>query len=359
MLNRIIAHLDMDAFFAAIEGRENPRFKGMPIVVGADPKKGLGRGIVSTANYQARKYGIHSAMPITRAWRLSEKAISEDKPKTIFLPVNVRLYSQVSDNIMAILQANVSQIEQASIDEAYMDFSFLGSYKKAGRLARDIKTEIKEKEELTASVGIGPNKLIAKIASSRNKPDGLTIIRPAQALDFLKPLSIREIPGIGPKTEIILNREKIFLIQDLQKMSRERLVELLGKLGADLYLKARGINDSEVMENHEIKSIGEQETFVKDTVNSGYINERLSKMASRIIRKMKSDSFQSYQTITLTVRFFDFVTKNRSHTLENPASDLVALKREAMKLLLPFFDRRENPNRKLIRLIGLRIEKLA
>lgn len=356
---KIIGHIDMDAFFAAIEERENPRFKDMPIVVGSDPKKGLGRGIVSTANYEARKYGIHSAMPITRAWWLSEKAVSEGKPKTIFLPVNSRYYLQVSDNIMAILRADVSQIEQASIDEAYLDFSFLGSYKKAERLAQDIKTEIKEKEKLTASIGIGPNKLIAKIASSRNKPDGLTIIKPTQALNFLKPLSIREIPGIGPKTEIILNREKIFLIQDLQKMSRERLVELLGKWGADLYLKARGINDSEVMENHEIKSIGEQETFEKDTINPGYINERLSKMASRIIRKMESGSFQSYRTITLTVRFFDFITKNRSHTLENPAGGLVVLKREALKLLLPFFDSRENPNRKLIRLIGLRIEKLA
>lgn len=159
---RIIAHLDMDAFFAAIEERDNPQFYGMPIAVGADPKSGQGRGVVATANYKAREYGIHSALPISKAWQYSEAARRRGKPPVIFLPANFERYTEASEHIMAIIRAHAPLVEQASVDEAYFDISFFGSYAKAEKICRAIKGEIKEKEKVTASVGIGPNKLIAK-----------------------------------------------------------------------------------------------------------------------------------------------------------------------------------------------------
>src|SRR3989344_6219044 len=203
-MDKIIAHLDMDAFFASVEERENPRWQGLPIVVGADPhstgsEQGHGRGVVSTANYAARKYGIHSAMPISRAWKLSEEAVRRGEPKAIFLPVNGKLYGQVSEKIMAIIHQFADKVEQASIDECYFALP-TEDYTGAEKTAKQIKAEVETKEQLTCSIGLGPNKLIAKIASGKNKPDGLTIVEPDQVLDFLAPLPVRELPGVGPKT---------------------------------------------------------------------------------------------------------------------------------------------------------------
>jgi Nucleotidyltransferase/DNA polymerase involved in DNA repair len=192
-------------FFTAIEERDNPHFAGKPIVVGVDPKAGRGRGVVSTANYEARKYGIHSAIPIAQAYRLC--------PKAVFLPVNIEKYQQVSQNIFTILQKYSSLIEKVSIDEAYLgldekklskDFKKDDPYEAAKVLAKKIKDEIFEKEKLTCSCGIGPNKLIAKIASDHQKPNGLTIVRPNEVVDFLKEKPVSAISGIGPKTEKVL-----------------------------------------------------------------------------------------------------------------------------------------------------------
>jgi len=198
---RIIGHLDMDAFFAAIEERDHPELKGRPLVVGADPAGDLGRGVVSTANYPARAYGIHSAMPISTAWRLAEAARRRGRPATVFVPGSHRKYGQVSARIMAILHQFAPVVEGAGIDEAYFDLSFTGSYDRAADLARQIKAAILAQERLTASIGIGPNKMVAKIASDFQKPDGLTVVTAAEAEDFLAPLAVRKIPGIGPKTE--------------------------------------------------------------------------------------------------------------------------------------------------------------
>lgn len=353
---RIIAHLDMDAFFAAIEERDNPRFADMPIVVGADPKEGRGRGVVSTANYKARQYGIHSAMPISSAWRLVQAATKVGKTKTIFLPVNGPHYAEVSEKIMKILQKYASCIEQTSIDEAYLDLSFTGSFEAAIALIQKIKEEIKVKERLTASVGIGPNKLLSKIASGRRKPDGLTVITPSQIESFLEPLSIREIPGIGPKTGEFLNQKKIFKVADLKKVPQENLVSWLGKWGSDLYEKVRGIDDLPLEVIRKIKSISEQETFETDTLSPAFLIERLNGMATRVISRMKAEKVLGFKNVTVMVRFFDFETKSRSHTLTTFSSSLNVLQIEALKLFLPFLDRRENPKRKPIRLIGVGIE---
>lgn len=355
---RIIAHLDMDAFFAAIEERDTPSFRGVPLVVGADPRGGEGRGVASTSNYLARAYGIHSATPISTAWRLSEAARRAGKPPVTFVSVDMPKYARVSDEVMGIVRRFISIVEQASIDEAYGDLSFTESYEEAEALCRRLKETIRSEEQLTASIGIGPNKLIAKIASGMHKPDGLTVIREAEAEAFLAPLSIRAIPGIGPKTEALLTKKGIKLVKDLKPLSVHQLEELLGKRGVDLYDKVRGLDASPIEEFYEPKSIGEQETFESDTLESQVLLNQLAVLSRDVIDRLHREGFQSFRTVVLTVRFADFDTKSRTHTLSMPADDVATLHREALKLLLPFLDRRENPRRKLIRLLGLRVEKL-
>ena len=356
---RIVAHLDMDAFFAAVEERDNPRLRGLPISVGADPQGGEGRGVVATANYPARAYGIYSATPITRAWRLSEAARRQGKPPVMFLSVDMRKYREVSDRVMTIVHGFARVVEQASIDEAYFDLSNTGSYEEATAACRRMKDAIRTEEQLSASIGIGPNKLVAKIASGAQKPDGLTVVIEEQAEAFLAPLSVRAIPGIGPKTEAALVTRGIHLVRDLKGFSREELRDQFGKWGLTLYDEIRGVDDSIVSDEREVKSIGEQETFGRDTLDSSILSERLSEMCKGVISRLSAEGFRRFRTVVLTVRFGDFETKSRSHTLPEPVDDLRTLQVEAMKLLLPFLDRRENPKRKLIRLLGVRLEKLS
>lgn len=390
---RIIGHIDMDSFFASVEGRENPQYQGLGIVVGADPKSGIGRGVVSTANYQARKYGIHSAQPISTAWRLAQSALLKKDPKTVFLPVNMSFYEKVSDKIFGIVRKYVPVVEQSSIDEAYLDLSFCFSdhtsrnfmtdasdrfylsskivergYDSAFELMKKIKKEIKDQEKLTASVGIGPNKLIAKMASASRKPDGLVVVKPDEVEKFLGPLPIGDIPGIGPKSEEFFHSKNIYKVADLKEIPLEqlkswmgppatlRVAKRAGKWGEDIYFKVRGLDDSPVTPQREIKSISEQETFDVDTISAAKLLEKLQKLAERVIERMQRAGIKSYKTVTIVVRFSDFTTKNRAHTLSNMASDFPTLKMESLKLFLPFLDRRENPNLKLIRLIGVGIE---
>ena len=203
----IITHIDLDAFFASVEERDTPALKGSPIVVGADPKGGEGRGVVSIANYVARAYGIHSGMPISRAWKLSEEAKRGGKPRVIFVTPQFSKYEKASRHVLEIIGQYAGKIEVAGIDEAYADLSSLGSYKKAEAVSRKIQKEVSTKEKLTVSIGIGPNKMIAKIASGFKKPRGLTVVLPENVQDFLAPLSVRELPGVGPKTgEVLLQK---------------------------------------------------------------------------------------------------------------------------------------------------------
>ena len=349
----------MDAFFAAIEERDTTAFRGSPLVVGADPRGGRGRGVVSTSNYLARAYGIHSATPISTAWRLSEAARGAGKPPVTFVSVDMQKYGRVSDEVMGIVRRFIPIVEQASIDEAYGDLTFTGSYEAAEALCRRLKDTIRSEERLTASVGIGPNKLIAKIASGMHKPDGLTIVREEEGESFLAPLPVRAIPGIGPKTEMLLAKKGIRLVEDLKPYTALQLEELFGKRGLDLYEKIRGRDESAVEEYSEPKSIGEQETFESDTADSHVLVEQLGTLVQGVIERLRREGFQTFRTVVLTVRFADFETKSRAHTLASPAGDATSLRREAMKLLLPFLDRRENPRRKLIRLLGVRVEKLG
>lgn len=348
----------MDAFFAAIEELDSPQFRGLPIVVGADPQDGHGRGVVSTANYAARKYGIHSAMPITRAWRLSEKARLAGQPGCVFLPVNMRRYAGIFNNIMEIIRSEVPVIEQTSVDEAYLDLTFTGSFAKAKKLAIRLKKGIKTKEHLTASVGIGPNKLVAKIASDLQKPDGLTVIQPEEAEKVLAPLAIRKIPGIGPKTEASLQGRGVKTVGDLKKFSEAELYELFGKWGLELYEKVRGHDQSPLATEWEAKSIGEQETFPEDTDRFSYVNERVAELCKSVAVSVQKEGFKTFKRVVLTVRFDNFKTKTKSKTLEKPTASVAVLRREILNMLLPFFDHRENPEHRRLRLVGVRVEKL-
>jgi DNA polymerase IV (DinB-like DNA polymerase) len=356
---RLIGHLDMDAFFAAVEERDHPELRGQPLVVGADPAGGRGRGVVATANYPARKYGIHSAMPISQAWKASEAARRRGLPAVVFVRGSHRRYSEVSQRIMAILHRFTPVVEEASIDEAYFDLSFAGSYEQAAAICREIKREITEQEKLTGSIGLGPNKLIAKIASDFQKPDGLTVVTEAQAEDFLAPLPVRKIPGIGPKTEKSLAGLGIKLVRDLKRFSVAEMQERFGKWGPELYERLRGRHESPLVTEWEPKSVGEQETFKTDTLDLPFVFTRLWVMCHEVFKRLQAEGFQTYRTVVVTVRFADFDTKSRSHTRVAPSASPRTLRFEAMKLLMPFLDRRENPKHKLIRLIGVRVEKLG
>jgi DNA polymerase IV (archaeal DinB-like DNA polymerase) len=355
---RIVAHVDMDAFYASVEERYHPELRGRPVVVGADPKGGTGRGVVTAASYAARKYGIRSALPISRAWRLAEAARRKGEPETVFVRGDRALYLEVSGRIMAIIAAGVDAFEEASIDEAYVDLSSLGDLEQAQVHARTLKREVLEREGLTCSVGIGPNKLVAKIASDFRKPDGLTVVSLDEVQGFLDGLPIRVIPGVGPKTEGFLHEKSIKTVADLRGVEPVQLREWFGKGGEDLHRKARGLSDDPVTNEWERKSVGEQETFETDSLDPAFILGRAQELAETVFRRFVAERFEAFRTVTVTVRFSGFMTVSRSRTGKTPFTAVEHLHAEVRQLLEPFFDGRENPKGKKIRLIGVRVEKL-
>ncbi len=355
---RIVAHVDMDAFYASVEERHHPELRGRPVVVGADPKGGAGRGVVTAASYAARKYGIRSALPISRAWRLAETARRKGEPEAVFVRGDRALYLEVSGRIMAIIAQGVDAFEGASIDEAYVDISSLGDLERAQDYARTLKREILEREGLTCSVGIGPNKLVAKIASDFRKPDGLTVVPLDEVQGFLDGLPIRVIPGIGPKTEGFLHEKSIKTVAQLRGLGATELREWFGKGGEDLHRKARGLSDDPVSNEWERKSVGEQETFEADTLDPVFILGRARELAATVFRRFVAERFEAFRTVSVTVRFSGFMTVTRSRTGKTPFTGEAQLQGEVRQLLEPFFDVRENPKGKKIRLIGVRVEKL-
>ncbi len=349
----------MDAFFAAVEERNHPRLRGKPIIVGADPEGGRGRGVVSTANYAARRYGIHSAMPISKAWRLAEEGRRNGGPAAVFMEGDFEDYARTSARIMEVVRRNFPVLEEASIDEVYFDMSRLLSFEAAREAASEIKSCIELEEHLTASIGIGPNKMVAKVASDAEKPDGLTVVGPDDVLDFLRPMPVRKIPGIGPKAEDVLLRYKVRTVGDLRRFSEEALLDLFGKWGGDIYRRARGEDDSPLAEAGTAKSVGEQETFREDTLDAAALGKGIARLAASVAERLKAGGFTGFRTMVLTVRFADFTTVSRSHTAKEAVSGKDILAFQSMQLLLPFLDRRGNPDRKKIRLLGLRTEKLT
>ncbi len=303
---RIILHLDMDSFYASVEIREHPDLSGQPVVVGADPRGGHGRGVVSTASYEARKFGIHSAMPISQAYRLC--------PDAIFITPHFDLYDQTSSRIMAILALYSERIEQVSIDEAYIDITPLGSYEKAEEAAIRIKREIMEKEQLTCSVGIGPSKVVAKIASDYKKPDGLTVVRPQEVEAFLFSLPTGRIPGIGKKTARELHEMGIENIGDLAHADIQRLRSRFGRWGVVMQRLAYGEDEREVEHRDTARSISRETTFPEDTGEIGLILAVLDDLVRDVHQSMRDEGYMA-RTVTVKVRYEDFQTRRRRDLL--------------------------------------------
>ena len=343
---RVILHVDLDAFFPSVEVREHPEFKDKAVVVGADPKEGKGRGVVSSASYEARKFGIRSAMPISRAWKLC--------PDCVYLKPHFDLYIPASNSIMYILKSHADKFEQGGIDEAYLDISSrVKDFDEAEEYAKRIMEEVLEKERLTCSIGVAPNKLVAKIASDFKKPYGLTVVKQEDVQSFLHPLAVRKIPGIGPKTEHALKDLNIETIRDLASTKPEMLARLFGSWGARLLELAKGIDDSEVVEEYETKSIGRDITFEKDADDEVQIFRVLDELAEEVHEDVITNGFK-FKTITVRIRYQDFDTHTRSKSMLFPTNDLDILKNTAKRLIASFL----RGNRK-VRLIGVRDSNLS
>jgi len=332
----------MDAFFASVEERENPQFRGKPIVVGADPKNGTGRGVVSTANYEARKFGLRSAMPITKAWRLC--------PRCIFLPPNFSAYSEVSRSVFEIARSYAKQYEVVSVDELYLDLGHLKDMGEAQKIAERIKKEIVQKEKITASIGIGSNKLIAKIASDYQKPDGLTVVLYKDRQKFLDPMNVRKIPGIGPKSMAKLASRGIHIIRDLRNVPEDDLVLWFGKWGRGMYQFSRGEDGRPVKADRKIKSIGKEHTFQKDTREGKEIFLVFEELMKEVFGRVE-ESGVAFRTITVVCRYQGFETHTKAYTPKKAVNNFRIFKKEAMRLLLQFLVQSPKP----IRLIGIRV----
>jgi len=334
--------MDMDAFFAAVEERRHPGLKGKPVVIGGsgDPMQ---RGVVSTASYEARKYGIHSAMPLKTAYKLC--------PHAVFLPVDYQEYSRVSHSIKEILQEFSPVMEDVGIDEAFLDISEID--KTSEQIAREIKEKIKDRTGLTCSIGIAHNKLIAKIASDMQKPDGLTIVQAGDLERCIWPLKVRKLWGVGPKTEAYLKTMNIHTIGNLASVPLDTLTEHFGtSYGRYLYEASRGMDDAPLVTHWEPKSASRETTFQSDTDNWQTIAKSLADLVREVVHDLRGRGYKS-RNVTVKIRLSDFQTQTRAKTLPEPTDDLETLRREAFACLNKF------ELKKKVRLVGFRAGSLS
>ncbi len=346
MNQRIVFHLDMDHFYTAVETRENPTLRDKPVIVGADPKGGQGRGVVSTSNYEARKAGIRSGMPISRAWKLC--------PEAIYLPPNFPLYISVSNEIMTIARCYADKFEQWGIDEAFLDVSTkVNDFGEANAWAKQLKREISEKQGLTCSIGVGPNKLVAKIASDFQKPDGLTVVQTQEVEKFLKPLTVRRLLWVGRKTEERLKAMGINTIGDLAQYDPAVLADTFGAAGTQMYLMAHGLDRSEVEERTEVKSISHETTFEEDTADANVIFQALDEMAQEVSKEAR-EQHMFFKTVAIKVRFKNFETHTHAKTLQYLTNRPQDLTKNARELLAPYLQSGRD-----IRLIGVRVSNFV
>lgn len=338
---RLILHIDMDAFFAAVEQKRHPELIGKPVVIGGsgDPTK---RGVVSTASYEARQFGIHSAMPLRTAYKLC--------PHAVFLPVDYEEYARVSEKIKKILRDVTTIVEDVGIDEAFLDIS--QSDRSSEEVVKEIKKRIKEETNLTCSIGIAPNKLLAKIASDMQKPDGLTIITERDIKTRIWPLPVRKIWGVGPKTEAYLRGMNIKTIGDLASLSPDKLIECFGaSYGNYLYEASRGIDESPLITDWKPKSSSRETTFQRDTDNWQFLAKTLSELIRETVTDIQDKGYRS-KTVTVKVRFSDFKTYTRAKTLPEPTDELNEIRKAAFECL-----GRLDLTKK-VRLIGMRLSGL-
>ena len=337
-MTRIIAHLDMDSFFASAECLRHPELTGQPLVVGADPKGGTGRGVVATCSYAARGYGIRSGMPVSTAYHLC--------PDAVFIRPEHQFYKTISDQVMELLRQAAPLIQQVSIDEAYLDISFLESYERAGTYAQNLKNTIHEATGLSCSVGIAPNKMTAKIASDLEKPDGLTIIQPEDCERILHPLPAGRIPGIGKKSGPLLATQGINTIGDIATTDIQRLQDLLGSRAVRIKKTSQGAYDSPLVPQREPKSIGNETTFEQDTTDIAIIEAALNKLTTKVQGRLKSAGYRC-RTLTIKIRYEGFITRTKVITLPHPTVENDQIASAAQNL---FFSSLEE---KPVRLIGI------
>ena len=338
---RTVLHVDMDAFYASIEQRDRPELRGRPVVVGALPG---GRGVVSAASYEARRYGIHSAMPISRAYRLCRDAV--------YLPVDMDKYADVSRRIMALLAQWTPLLEPVSIDEAFLDVTASRALRGDGpAIARDIKARIRGEFDLTASVGVAPNKFLAKVASDLEKPDGLVVVEPGREAEFLAPLPVSRLWGVGRVTAEELAALGIETIGQLARLGPEALEARFGRHGPGLAELARGQDDRPVEPFGVPKSMGAEETFDVDHGDVERLRATLRAQAERVARELRAEGYAG-RVVTLKIRFADFSTYTRAHSSE-PTQDGLRIFQEACRLL----DRVRLTQ--LVRLIGISVSGLG
>lgn len=339
MAQRKIIHIDMDAFFAAVEQRDFPEYKGKPLIVGGNPDK---RGVVATCSYEARKFGIHSAMASSTAYRLC--------PQAIIVKPRFEAYREASNIIREIFHQYTDLVEPLSLDEAYLDVSenikFDGS---ATLIAKEIKQKIFEQTQLTASAGVSYNKFLAKVASDMNKPDGITIIHPAQGEKFVAGLAVGKFYGVGKATEARMKSIGIYTGADMKKLSLPECEQYFGKSGTYYYQISRGIDNREVLSHRERKSLGSETTFEKDLSDVGEMLKVLEVLVTEISNSLKSKNLNGY-TLTLKVKYFNFEVITRSRTMIKPFIEVSEMLPVITELLL-----KTKVSEKKVRLLGVTV----
>ena len=339
----MILHIDMDAFYASVEERDNPSLVGKPVIVGGSAE---GRGVVAAANYEARKYGVHSAMPAARAKRLC--------PHAVFLKTRIDYYASVSRLIRDIFEQFTPLVEPLSLDEAFLDVT--GSEKLFGssaEIGRQIKERIRRELKLVASVGVAPNKFLAKIASDVNKPDGLLVVEADQVREFLDPLPVGRLWGVGKVTGQVFERLSIRTIGQLRQMPINTLNDLFGSAGEHYWQLAHGIDDRRVVSDREAKSISNETTFAADISDMEVLRAWLVELVDQVAQRLRRHDLKG-RAVELKVRFADFKTISRSLTLAEPSNVTQELLDAGMELLTKRLPPRHLP----VRLLGFGVSKL-
>lgn len=342
LLKRKIIHVDMDAFYAAVEMRDNPELHGKPVVIGGSPQS---RAVVCTSNYEARKFGIRSAMSCAQAFRLC--------PQTVFLPPDFAKYTQVSSQIRAIFARYTAIIEPLSLDEAFLDVTANQQGLYASQIGKLIQSDVSRELSLTCSVGIGPNKLVAKIASDFRKPAGLTVVPPEKVASFMRELPVRKIFGVGPATEKRLNLAGIITCDDVLRFPFVQLEAQLGSFAHWIYMAAQGLDDRPVTVHRERRSMGREETFSQDLILIPRLLQELESLAELVGKDLQRKKLRG-RTLTLKVKYHDFSQITRSRTLSRASDDSAEFLAAAKLLLLE----KTEAGRKKIRLLGLSVSNL-
>ncbi len=343
---RLIVLVDMDYFFAACEELRRPDIKSKSVIVGADPKGGTGRGVVSACNYVARKYGIRSGMPISMAYRLKRDAV--------FLPVDYDYYEAESKKVMTIIKAYADRFEQVSVDEAFADVSGRAKdYADAVAIAGRIKEEISKELGLPCSVGVSTNKLVAKMACEGAKPNGVKLVREEEAAGFLADKPVGDLYGVGRRMNERLKAMGYSRIGDLAKANVMDLVEEFGSYGADIYHYANGKDDAEVQENYEVKSIGREKTFETDTDDARVVSAAVWDMAREVASEVRKGGF-AFKVITLKIRYPDFEEHMHSRSLTHRSNAVEDIARSALDLFAKNLEKGEK-----VRKVGVRVSNLV